>query len=192
MMYQGIAVLWLLIFYGCYCLKMLFQRKKGIQTDQLGKGKTGICRWIEWMVKIASILCLSIEIGSILWNVSMLSAVWRSVGACVGAVGVVLFIQSVFTMKENWRAGVASDEQTQLVTTGIYRISRNPAFLAFDLVYLGILLMFFHVILLFVSCLAAVLLHLQIVLVEEPFLRIKFGEEYRMYQQHTCRYWGRK
>lgn len=40
------------------------------------------------------------------------------------------------------RKGIKTD-QTELVTNGIYRFSRNPAFLGFDLVYIGILLMFF-------------------------------------------------
>ena len=37
---QLTAVMILAIFYGCYFSKMLAQRRKGIQTDQIGKGKT--------------------------------------------------------------------------------------------------------------------------------------------------------
>ncbi len=33
------------------------------------------------------------------------------------------------TMKNNWRAGVSHTDKTELVTDGIYQISRNPAFL---------------------------------------------------------------
>ncbi len=39
-----------------------------------------------------------------------------------------------------WRAGVSEKEKTELVTAGIYRWSRNPAFLGFDLLYIGFLL----------------------------------------------------
>ncbi len=52
---------------------------------------------------------------------------------------------------------------------GIYNYSRNPAFLGFDLVYIGILLMFFNPVLLVISVFAMVMLHLQI-LREEKFL----------------------
>ncbi len=58
--------------------------------------------------------------------------------------GVLAFIVSVTQMKENWRAGVQKEEKTSLVTTGIYSISRNPAFLGFDLMYIGILFSFFN------------------------------------------------
>nr|WP_300825021.1 methyltransferase [uncultured Schaedlerella sp.] len=89
------------------------------------------------------------------------------------------------------RKGIKTD-QTELVTNGIYWFSRNPAFLGFDLVYIGILLMFFHWILLAASVFAGVMLHLQIVYVEERFLKKVFGEEYLEYQKKVCRYLGRK
>ena len=43
-------------------------------------------------------------------------------------------------MKDSWRAGVSYEEKTDLITSGIYQISCNPAFLGFDLVYVGIVL----------------------------------------------------
>ena len=55
-----------------------------------------------------------------------------------------VFVTSVVTMRDSWRAGVSKTDKTELVTDGIYQISRNPAFLGFDLVYIGILLMFFN------------------------------------------------
>ncbi len=38
------------VFYICYFAKMLNQRKQGISTDQLGKGKEGFVRFID-MIK---------------------------------------------------------------------------------------------------------------------------------------------
>ena len=43
-------------------------------------------------------------------------------------------------MRDFWRAGISETDKTELVTEGIYQISRNPAFLGFDLLYIGILL----------------------------------------------------
>lgn len=78
------------------------------------------------------------------------------------------------------------------MTRGIYRISRNPAFLGFDLVYLGIGVMFFNWALLAASLFAAWMLHCQIVEVEEPFLAEAFGEAYLEYRGTVCRYLGRR
>lgn len=95
-------------------------------------------------------------------------------------------------MKDSWRAGVSAQEKTELVTGGIYRISRNPAFLGFDLMYLGILLLFFSWPLCVLTVLAALLLHTQVVCVEETHLRAAFGQAYLDYSGQVRRYLGRK
>ena len=41
-------------FYICYFVKMISQRKQGISTDQLGKGKTGLEKFIEVTLKIST------------------------------------------------------------------------------------------------------------------------------------------
>jgi len=88
--------------------------------------------------------------------------------------------------------GVSEFEKTQLVTNGIYRFSRNPAFLGFELVYVGLLLMFFNWALLSVTLFAVVMFHLQIVSVEEKYLIRTFGKEYINYCAHVHRYFGRR
>ena len=50
--------------------------------------------------------------------------------------GDIVLVISVLTMKDSWRAGVSETDKTELVTDGIYQISRNPAFGGFDLVYI--------------------------------------------------------
>ena len=103
-----------------------------------------------------------------------------------------MFAVSVLTMKDSWRAGVSRTEETTLVTEGVYQISRNPAFLGFDLLYIGVGVMFFNWMLFVLSVFAAVMLHTQIVKVEEPFLAETFGERYLAYRKRVCRYLGRK
>ena len=105
--------------------------------------------------------------------------------------GDIVFVTSVVTMKNSWRAGVSETDKTELITNGIYQISRNPAFLGFDLVYIGILLMFFQWWLLVLSVAAMVMFHLQIVKVEEFFLLQTFGKDYMDYKRKVLRYFGR-
>lgn len=79
----------------------------------------------------------------------------------------------------------------QLSSIGIYKWSRNPAFIGFDLLYLSICLTFFNIPLVLVSVWAAIMLHLQI-LQEEEHMQKMFGKEYDEYKKHTLRYFGRK
>ena len=192
MSFQISAVIILLVFYGCYFGKMFMQKKKGIQTDQIGKGKTGFVKMIELTMKVATLLVPLVEIISIAVNVSNLSIIARYLGIVTAILGDIVFVISVWTMKDSWRAGVSPTDKTELVTTGIYQISRNPAFLGFDLVYVGICLMFFNWVLLLVSVFAMLMFHLQIVNVEEDFLLDSFGEDYIAYKKKVNRYFGRK
>ena len=129
---------------------------------------------------------------SILLNTTCFSVPLRICGAVIGALGAVVFVTSVVTMRDSWRAGVSKTDKTELVTDGIYQLSRNPAFLGFALVYIGILLMFFNPWLLVVSLFAMIMFHLQIVNVEEDFLLETFGQEYLAYKKKVNRYIGRK
>ncbi len=191
MIFKIIAIIILLAFYGCYFGKMILQRKKGIQTDHMGKGKVGFVKFIEVTLKIVTFIVPAVEVISI-FVLPTISPVWLQwVGVATGILGVAVFVCSVVTMKDSWRAGV-SDDETELITNGIYQISRNPAFLGFDLVYIGTLLMFFNWWLFAVSWLAMLMLHLQIVNVEEDFLIATFGEKYLNYRKKVCRYIGRK
>ena len=192
MIFQGIAIAVLSVFYVCYIVKMFCQRKKGIQTDQMGKGKTGLVKGIEVTMKIAAILVFSVGLLCVLLNVNFSSLPLRIGGAVLSISGTAVFIAAVITMQDNWRAGVSQTDKTELVTSGIYQYSRNPAFLGFDLLYLGLLLMFFNWALCVVTIFAMVMYHLQIVKVEEAFLQAAFGEEYLKYKKEVCRYLGRK
>ncbi len=192
MFFQIFSVLILSSFYVCYFAKMISQHKKGIRTDQLGKDKVGLVKIIEISIKIISIITPIVEVISIVLNTTKLPVTVRIIGACLGLFGVLVFIASVLTMKDNWRAGVSKTDKTQLVKNGIYKISRNPAFLGFDLVYIGIMLMFFNWSLFAISCVAILMFHLQIVNVEEEYLIAAFGVEYQEYKKTVCRYLGRK
>ena len=192
MLFKIIALALMASFYICYFAKMISQKKQGIDTDQLGKGKVGFVKFIEVTLKTSTYLLPAIEVASIVFYTGSVNDVLRIIGLIILALGVVAFIVSVLQMKDNWRAGVQREEKTELVTTGIYSVSRNPAFLGFDLMYIGIMIAFFNWYLCVATCLVMVLFHLQIVNVEEDFLIEAFGDEYIKYRKKVCRYFGRK
>ena len=192
MAFKIISIAALIVFYGCYFAKMIQQKKQGIRTDQLGKNKVGFAKFVEVTMKIAAILVAVTEIICIFIGTSRCPAAVRIIGAVMSIAGTIVFIAAVQTMRDNWRAGVSKTDETELVTTGIYQISRNPAFLGFDLLDIGVLLMFFNQILCILTVFAVIMYHLQIVYVEEKFLIAAFGNEYLQYKKKVCRYFGRK
>jgi len=179
-------------FYSCYFAKIISQKKQGIDTDQLGKDKEGFVKFIEVALKMTTYLTPLIQVLSILLSKNKELTLLSALGIAATTLGVVVFILSVMQMKNNWRAGVQKKDNTELVTDGIYSISRNPAFLGFDLMYIGILMTFFNWYLFLFTTIALLLFHLQIVNVEEDFLIERFGDEYLAYRKKVCRYIGRK
>lgn len=190
-MLKLVAIILLCIFYIVYLGKMIGQKRRGIQTDQIAKGKKPKNVFlIELVMKIATYLIVVVEVISILGNCSW-SLTWiKYVGIVFAILGDLIFAAAVFTMKDSWRAGIPESDKTAMVTSGIYQYSRNPAFLGFDLVYLGILLMYFNGFLLLFTMFAIVMLHLQI-LQEEKYLKSVFGEAYIDYQAKVMRYFGK-
>lgn len=92
MIFQLMGIMILLVFYGCYFLKMINQKKKGIQTNQMGKGKAGFVKFIEVTLKIISILVPIVEVVSIAANTTYFPDWVRVIGMCIGTIGVaVLF-----------------------------------------------------------------------------------------------------
>ena len=191
MIFKIISIATLIVFYGCYFAKMLQQKKQGIQTDQIGKDKVGFVKSVEITMKIAAILVFAVELISIFSGASHGPVAIRIMGAAMSVAGTIVFIVAVQTMRDSWRAGVSQTDKTELVTSGIYQISRNPAFLRFDLLYIGTLLMFFSWILCVLTVFTVIMYHLQIANVEE-FLLATFGNEYLQYKKNVCRYMGRK
>ena len=191
MPYLWLALLVLVIFYGIYFAKMLAQRRQGIQTRQIGRVKEKSVHIVELLMSIATLAAPVIQMLSIIFGWNHMPANARFTGFCIGMLGDIIFLASVLCMKDSWRAGIPDKDRTTLVTTGIYRYSRNPAFLGFDFMYVGLLLMYFNLSMLVVSAFAIIMLHLQI-LQEERYLTENYGESYREYRKHVFRYLGRR
>lgn len=190
-MYQITAILILTVFYAFYFAKIVIQKKQSIKTNQMGTGnKPKKVLVIERIMSAATVLVCIADILSIFLVKTFPVAGLRIAGIVIGLIAVIFFALAATTMKNSWRVGIP-EEKTSLITNGIYKWSRNPAFVGFDLLYLSICLMFFNIPLLAVSVWAAVMLHLQI-LQEEEHMQGMFGEEYEEYRKRTARYFGRR
>ena len=186
-LYALLALLVLAVFYGIYFGKMLVQKRHGIRTHQIGRRKEKGLHTVETLMSIATLGAPIAQLMSIALGWNHLPAGARFTGFFIGMLGDGIFLLSVLCMKDSWRAGIPDKDKTELVTTGIYRFSRNPAFLGFDLMYVGVLLLYGNLLTLSFSAFAIVMLHLQI-LQEERYLVNTFGAPYQEYCRHVSRY----
>lgn len=191
MLFRVLALAILLVFYGIYFIKMLVQKRQGIRTRQIGKRKEKSLHRVETWMSAATLLAPAVQLLSIVLDWSWLPEGPRWAGFALGLLGDLIFLTAVVTMKNSWRAGIPEEDKTELIQEGIYRWSRNPAFLGFDLMYLGVCLLFCNPATIVCSLFAALMLHLQI-LQEEKFLPVAFGAPYLAYKGRVLRYFGRR
>ena len=90
-----------------------------------------------------------------------------------------------FTKAMGWLIG---KEPVNMVSSGLYKYSPNPMYLGVIITVLGEGIYLEHSILLKYSLVLFIIFHLVVVLIEEPHLRQKFGDEYEQYTKRTRRW----
>jgi protein-S-isoprenylcysteine O-methyltransferase Ste14 len=90
-------------------------------------------------------------------------------------------------MMNSWRIGIDEKNKTELVTRGLFSITRNPIFLGVMLTNLGLLLVLPNAFTLLVVSLSTVSINTQIRL-EEAFLEKVHGKSYSNYRQKVRRW----
>lgn len=196
MIVKIITLILLATFYISYIAKLLILRRQSIHVDILGKGEKPKDRAVlEITLKCVTYIGAAVQFSGVvfqdyIWSFPIFP-IMREIGIILMVSGTAAFISAITAMKNNWRAGYNEDQNTDLVTTGIYKYSRNPAFLGFDLLYIGCVLALPNSFNITVTIAAVVLFHMQI-LGEERFLDSTFGNSYAEYKVKTMRYLGRK
>ena len=124
---------------------------------------------------------------------------WHYTGLLFFALGVFIYIITAlsflmrgkgtpaiwFTAVLGWLIG---KEPVKMVSTGLYKFSRNPMYLGVMTMVLGEAIYFQQSVLLRYVVILFVIFHLVVVLIEEPHLGDKFGEEYKQYKKKTRRW----
>lgn len=99
----------------------------------------------------------------------------------------VLFLFTLRDFSKSWRVGIDHRSPGDLITAGVFRISRNPVFLFIDLYFLGTFLILGTLIFLIFFVLVVVGLYYQIVQ-EGMFLEALYGNRYLEYRNEVSRY----
>ena len=143
----------------------------------LSTGKTaGYFTWI--------ILLLSIFGINIITPQSPVLLKWLS--GILSLIAILLIIWSAVNLGKSTRLGLPK-EKIVLKTKGIYRLSRNPMYLGFDLLTLSSILYFYNILMLFIGLYSILTYHF-IILAEERFLTNMFGAEYLSFKKKARRY----
>lgn len=110
------------------------------------------------------------------------------VGAVVMVVGFVFLIVARLQFAKAKTNIFTFDEPGQFVTTGVFRVSRNPMYLGFALLLLGVSLLLRSMPAMGVLTAFVVITDRWYIAFEERLMREKFGEVYEEYARRTRRW----
>lgn len=109
------------------------------------------------------------------------------VGLALLFLNLVISGASLIDLKDSWRVGVIEDQKTELITTGIYRFTRNPYFVSYFLMLVAYTVILQNVILLGLSLLGFLFIH-KMIMKEERYLYSAHGDAYLQYKKKVPRY----
>lgn len=173
---------------------------KNVKPFRLGIAKKGFQGLVEisffvilpvWIIEVyLSALHTNFRLLPVFFQIVLVDN-WlaKFIGALLVVIGLIVFIGALLSFRESWRIGIDKDAGGDLITTGLFRFSRNPIFLFIDLFFLGIFLINGTIEYLSFYLVVAAGLHYQI-LQEEKFLIETYGQPYRDYCRRTARYLG--
>jgi protein-S-isoprenylcysteine O-methyltransferase Ste14 len=122
------------------------------------------------------------------WPLRFMPPIVRLLGPFVTACAVVLFLLSYRAFRAAGTSVQGSKRTTVIVRTGPYRFSRNPIYLAFILLVLGLSAWLNNLWLLVMLVPAAASIALVVIPREERFLKQNFHEQYSSYQAAVRRW----
>lgn len=148
-------------------------------------------RGTKWLLYLNFIVCILISF----YNVSKkafnfirmvkLPGFCIELGICLMLVGIVIRVSAVLTLRKAFTLNVQVTSRQKLITSGLYRKIRHPAYTGSILSLLGIALALRNLIsvgIVLVCCLVCYQIRIA---VEEVALEIRFKEEYILYKHNT-------
>jgi protein-S-isoprenylcysteine O-methyltransferase Ste14 len=135
--------------------------------------------------------CLLVILSSLynVWPIPVNEIAGLIGGSVMLGVGVILMLIGMIEFRSIGR--ISGSDTSELVTTGIYQWSRNPQYLGWFLVLLGISLIGSSGLALLCTTIGLILFHLYIARIEEPYLERIFREKYLLYKKESPRYIGK-
>jgi protein-S-isoprenylcysteine O-methyltransferase Ste14 len=196
-MLKIILLMYTIVFYGVVFFWRTIRtwQETGINAYRLSvkDGVQGLAGKVYRLISFASV---GIVFIFVFWDsfyfyltpITWLENSWLSV------LGLVFLFASVpwilvaqINMGSAWRIGIDDQNPTELVTKGVFQISRNPIFLGMRLNLLSLFLVLPNALTLLIWLLGDVMIQIQ-VLLEEEHLAKTHGDSYQEYQRDVKRW----
>ena len=160
------------------------KKYKEVVKKRMGKLKwSEFSKTVKIVFIITQVIIMPFTIIYSFFSPLKLGIVWFYVGLPISILGIIMPFMA--------QVSFAAAPLDKPITTGVYRISRNPEYFSVFLQYLGIGISCLSWV--FVLCAVAWIIsfHIEVVQSEEPSLIEKYGDAYKEYMNRTPRWIGR-
>jgi protein-S-isoprenylcysteine O-methyltransferase Ste14 len=190
---EAAAAAWIIFCAVCVVWRFWHQRKTTSDFGLRGivPGRPGSAGWWGGAAIVASFtLLLAIPMLETIGLLQRTAAPgWQiATGVAVMAIGIVVTSAAQIGMGQSWRVGVRPGERTELVTTGIFGIVRNPIFSGVVLSGIGSAVLVPRAAMVAAALAALIGVEIQVRCVEEPHLRKLHGTDYNDYTRRVGRF----
>ena len=175
------------IFQGMFAMKNIILRK---QTGKPIRGKNieatiSIAFFVFYIVAAMGLSLLKHPSYGEIQLLNNLLAM--TLGSSLLFLNLVVSGASLIHLKDSWRVGVLENQKTELVTTGIYRFTRNPYFVSYFLMFAAYTVLLQNIVLFGLSIIGFLFVH-KMILKEEQYLYSVHGDAYVQYKTKVPRY----
>ena len=176
------AVFGLLLLLGLYAL---IEIKRTYNSREKLRKRTSIVLWMLDMMHLLLVILASLN-G--VWFLPLSYSLSVAAGAVLLGIGTLLILTGMVKFRSLRR--ISGLEISQLIVTGVYRWTRNPQYLGWSLILLGISFIGRSGLAFLLAVSGIILFHYYIIRIEEPYLERAFGEKYYQYKSNVPRYIG--
>ena len=176
--------------------EVTLKRSAGIDPKVMSKSSSSIQQFMNklmifitlYAVVIIIIHSSGFQYASLFSRYEALNgSLYDYIGFMTGLSGLSFCLYAQIKMGKSWRVGIDEKKKTELVTTGLYRLIRNPTYLGLFMLNAGVWLIWPTWTIFFLNVLFIIFLEIQ-VRCEEDFLLSSHGAEYAEYMRRTKRY----
>lgn len=194
-------IIYLVLFYGLVFLWRSYMtwRKTGVNPYRITK-QNGLADFVARIYSFVSvgiiINVLLFSLGPPSWYIFLSPITWlelpllRTIGTTLLILTLSWVLFSQVNMGNSWRIGIDTENETKLITHGVFRYSRNPIFLGMRVNLLSLFLILPNALSLVLWLLGDISIQMQVFL-EEEHLQQAFGPDYKGYCATTPRYFGK-
>ena len=122
------------------------------------------------------------------WSLPLSTPLRILFGVAIASMGVTLIVSSRLALREANQPSKPGQPTTQMVTSGVFRYTRNPTYLGLGILILGTGVAVNFIAWIALSVLVILAMHYLLVIPEEEYLADKFPHEYSDYKSKVRRW----